>query len=61
METGGEGLERQIFLKRNLLIFRVRIFDSRVEAGILKWAAAPDGPETRPAAAANAVSITSLC
>jgi hypothetical protein len=56
----GERAKRQIFLKRNLLIFRDRIFDSKVEGGILSWAAAPDGPETRPPAAANAVSIASF-
>jgi hypothetical protein len=52
--------ERQVFLKRNLLIFRARIFDSRVEAGIPSWAAAPEGPETRPSVAAKAFSIVSL-
>ena len=57
--TGGSE-ERQTVLKRNLLIFSARILDSRVEAGMLSWAAAPDGPETRPPLAANALSIASL-
>ena len=55
-----KGTRGQTFLKRNLLIFSDRIFDSSVEAGIPSCAAAPEGPETRPPVAAKAVSITSL-
>ena len=51
---------RQAFLKRYLLIFSDRILDSSVEAGTPSWAAAPDGPETRPSVAANAVSMASF-
>jgi len=50
----------QTFLKRNLLIFSDRILDSRVEAGMPSWAAAPEGPDTRPPAAANAFSMISF-
>jgi len=41
-------------LNRNLLIFSARIFDSNVEAGIPKIAAAPEGPDTLPADSAKA-------
>jgi hypothetical protein len=44
-------------LNRNLLIFNDRIFDSRVEAGMPKTAAAPEGPDTLPADSAKAASI----
>jgi len=44
----------QIFRKRNLLILSARIRDSKVEAGMPSCEAAPNGPETRPPAAANA-------
>ena len=35
-------------LNRYLLIFRDRIFDSKVEAGMPSLAAAPDNPDTLP-------------
>jgi hypothetical protein len=35
-------------LKRDLLIFRRLIFESRVRAGIPSFVAAPFGPDTRP-------------
>ncbi len=60
MKVDAGKVGRQMLLKRNLLILSERIFDSRVDAGILSWAAAPDGPETRPPVAANAASIASL-
>ena len=47
-------------LKRYLLIFNDRILDSSVEAGMLSCAAAPDGPDTLPRDAANAISIASF-
>ena len=42
-----------------LLIFRALILFSRVLAGILSLAAAPDGPETRPWLSASAASMIS--
>jgi hypothetical protein len=45
------------FLKRYLLIFKTRIFDSRVEAGTPNLAAAPRGPATRPPVSASAASM----
>src|ERR1700733_2979420 len=51
---------RQIFLKRNLLIFRERILDSRVAARTPSCDAAPNGPETRPSVAANTASMASF-
>ena len=53
-------MKRYTLLKRNLLILSERILDSRVEAGMPSWAAAPDGPDTRPPVAANAASMTSF-
>lgn len=44
-------------MKLYLLIFIDLIFDSKVEAGIPRMAAAPDGPDTRPPASARAESI----
>src|SRR5271170_6540120 len=38
-------------------MFRVRILDSKVEAGMPSCAAAPAGPETRPWASAKAASM----
>src|ERR1044071_851874 len=49
----------QTFLKRNLLIFKALILDSRVDDGMLSWAAAPRGPEMRPAVAARTDSMAS--
>jgi hypothetical protein len=46
-------------LKRNLLICSVAIFESRVCRGIPSFAAAPDGPATRPSLSASAASIIS--
>src|SRR6266481_387227 len=43
-----------------LLIFRDRIFDSKVEAGMPSLAAAPDDPDTLPLVWARAASINSL-
>jgi hypothetical protein len=40
--------ERGQTLKRFLLIFSARIFDSSVDRAIPSLAAAPDGPNTRP-------------
>src|SRR5271156_1911459 len=50
----------QTFLKRYLLIFSERIFDSRVEAGTPSIAAAPESPETLPPVVARAFSIASF-
>src|SRR2546426_12456115 len=47
-------------LKRDLLIFRRLIFESRVCAGSLSISAAPAGPETRPWLRASAASIISF-
>src|SRR5260370_37645545 len=43
--------------KRLLLILSARIFDSSVERGIPRRAAAPDGPNTRPPLARSASSM----
>src|SRR5262249_36957969 len=56
--ANGKGMFLHAVLNLYLLIFSDRILDSRVEAGKPNWAAAPAGPETRPAAAASAVSMT---
>src|ERR1700758_4012429 len=47
-------------LKRDLLIFRRLIFESRVRAGIPSLVAAPVGPDTRPRLSASAASIISF-
>ena len=47
-------------MKRCLLIFSDRIFDSRVEGGTPSLAAAPDGQDTQPLASAKAASIMSF-
>ncbi len=44
-------------LKRFLLIFSERIFDSSVDRAIPSWTAAPLGPETRPPVSFRAASI----
>src|SRR5271170_494303 len=44
-------------LKRLLLIFSDRIFDSRVDRGIPSLEAAPDGPYTRPPHSCKAASM----
>ena len=49
----------QSLLKRNLLIFSARIFDSRVDRAIPSLAAAPDGPNIRPWDSRRASSIIS--
>src|SRR5208337_2913956 len=46
-------------LKRYLLMFIERIFDSRVEGGIPSLAAAPEGPDTRPRVSARAAPMIS--
>ena len=56
----GRGAQRLRFLKRNLLIPSVRIFDSNVDAGIPNAAAAPKGPDTLPPVFVNAASIVSF-
>ena len=48
-------------LKRFLLIFRERIFDSRVDRGMPNLAAAPFGPYTRPSHSFKVASIISFC
>ena len=50
-------LERSVPLKRFLLIFSVRIFDSRVDRGMPSFSAAPQGPYTRPPHSRRAASI----
>ena len=45
-------------LKRFLSIFKDRIFDSKVDRGIPSFAAAPEGPNTRPRLSRSAASIT---
>src|ERR1700758_2617274 len=50
----------QCYLNRYLLIFRDRIFDSKVDAGMPSLAAAPDDPDTLPLVCARAASINSL-
>src|SRR6266567_5685572 len=47
-------------LKRDLLIFKRLIFESRVRAGTPSFVAAPFGPETRPRLSASADSIISF-
>jgi hypothetical protein len=47
-------------LNRSFLIPSDLIFDSNVEPGMPSFAAAPDGPETRPLIAARAASATAL-
>jgi len=42
-----------------LLIFKVLILVSSVDDGIRSFAAAPDGPETRPLVSVSAASIIS--
>src|SRR5580700_2543134 len=46
-------------LNRFLLIFSALILSWRVEGGMPSFAAAPDGPETRPLVSASAASIIS--
>ena len=46
-------------LNRSFLILSALIFDSNVEPGMPSFAAAPDGPATRPRLAVNARSIAS--
>ena len=50
---------RQV-LKRFLLIFNDRIFDSMVDRGIPSLTAAPVGPATRPPVSFSAISIMSF-
>jgi hypothetical protein len=47
-------------LKRFLSIFKDLIFDSRVDRGIPSFAAAPDGPNTRPPLSLKTASIISF-
>ena len=47
----------QLGWKRFLLIPRLAILDSRVWRGIPNFAAAPDGPDTRPLLARKASSM----
>ena len=54
------GRRRQEPLNRSFLIPSDLIFDSNVEPGMPSFAAAPDGPDTRPLLAARAASIISL-
>src|SRR6266446_5515929 len=51
---------RQEPLNRSFLIPSVLIFDSNVEPGMPSFAAAPDGPDTRPLLPASAASIICL-
>src|SRR5277367_1701885 len=53
-----EGYETD--LKRFLLMFSDRIFDSRVDRGIPSLTAAPAGPDTRPPVSFSAVSMMSF-
>jgi hypothetical protein len=52
-----DGLEA---LKRFLSIFRVLIFDSKIDRTIPSLTAAPDGPKTRPPDSVRAASIACL-
>src|SRR5262247_3204908 len=47
-------------LKRRLSIFRALIFDSSVDDGTPRRAAAPNGPDTRPLLSVRAASIASF-
>lgn len=49
-----------VFLKRFLSILSAWIFDSSVDRGIPSFAAAPDGPKTRPCDSRRASSIVSF-
>ena len=50
-------LQKIFPLKRFLLIFNDRIFDSRVDRGIPSLVAAPEGPYTRPPHSRKAASM----
>src|SRR5437879_5874948 len=54
------GSRRQEPLNRSFLIPSVLIFDSNVEPGMPSFAAAPDGPDTRPLLPASAAPIIRL-
>ena len=47
-------------LNRRLSIFSALIFDSRVDDGTPRRAAAPNGPDTRPLLSLSAASMTSF-
>src|SRR5262245_20889023 len=53
------GTSDHVSLNLSFRIFRTRILESRVEAGMPSVAAAPDGPDTFPFDSANAASIIS--
>ena len=61
-ETVGDGNPQipALTLKRFLLILSDRIFDSSVDRAIPSFAAAPDGPDTRPWHSRRVASIISL-
>jgi hypothetical protein len=50
-------VDRYAGLEPYLSIFSDFIFDSSIDAGIPNLAAAPDGPDTRPAHSVNAASM----
>src|SRR6266851_2459823 len=52
--------EGSVVLKRFLLTFSDLIFDSRVDPGMPSFAAAPDGPDTRPPLSRRAASMISF-
>src|SRR5262249_5614949 len=52
------GLTVHADLKWRLSIFSALIFDSRVDDGTPRRAAAPNGPDTRPLLSLSAVSMT---
>src|SRR4030095_15219414 len=59
----GQGHNHNHELARNkcLLIFRLLILDSSVDAGMPRTAAAPSGPEMRPRVSLNTASMRVFC
>src|SRR5260370_39315224 len=57
MRCGCEGF---VVLKWFFVIFSDLIFDSKVDPGKPRWAAAPDGPDTCPPLSRRAASIISF-
>src|SRR5262245_60700384 len=57
LRSGGGAKESEPGLKRRLSILRALIFDSSVEAGRSRRAAAPNGPDTRPLLSVSAASM----
>lgn len=59
-KTACQILQFRRALNRNLLTWRFAILESSVCRGMPSFAAAPDGPATRPSLSASAASMSSL-